>query len=198
MTALAAILAAHRLWLHDDPTGKRADLVGADLVGADLARADLTRANLTRANLTRANLTEANLTRANLTDANLTDADLSGADLTGANLTGAYLTRAYLTGADLGGANLTESAGVRWAQAGPVGHGRRTLTGVVQAGWGHTEPALIVHGGCAHHTPDWYREAMASGVRMWGWPENTAVNDRWRAEILAAVDWIETSIGTTP
>ncbi len=114
-----------------------------------------------------------------------------------ANLAGADLTEVNLTGVNLTEANLTCSVGIVWAQAGPVGEGRRTLTGVVQAGWGHDTPTLIVHGGCAHHTPDWYREMMASGVRMWDWPENTADHDRWRAEILAAVDWIETSIGTT-
>ena len=38
---LAEILTAHKLWLADDPGGKRADLRGADLRGADLSGAVL-------------------------------------------------------------------------------------------------------------------------------------------------------------
>ena len=60
------ILKLHKLWLDNDPQGRRADLYGADLCGADLRDA-------------------------NLRDANLYGADLYGADLRGADLRGADL-----------------------------------------------------------------------------------------------------------
>ena len=60
-TELKAIIEKHKLWLYDQPVGKRADLTWANLTGADFTGANLTGANLTRANLTGANFTGANL-----------------------------------------------------------------------------------------------------------------------------------------
>ena len=111
---LPAILAAHKKWLDDPDTGKRAKLTGAELTEAELTEADLTGAKLTGAKLTGAKLTGAKLTGANLswsklTRADLTWADLTGAKLAGSDLTGANLTRADLTWADLTGAKLAGS-----------------------------------------------------------------------------------------
>ena len=72
---LAEVLRLHKLWLEDDPAGKR----------ADLRCAYLSRANLRDANLSRANLRDANLSGANLSGANLRGADLSGTCLDPAN-----------------------------------------------------------------------------------------------------------------
>ena len=104
---LPAILAAHKKWLDDPDTGKRAKLTGAELTEADLTEADLTGAELTEADLTGADLTGAKLTGAKLTGAKLTGAKLTGAELTEAELTEADLTGANLTGAKLTGAKLT-------------------------------------------------------------------------------------------
>ena len=60
------ILKLHKLWLDNDPQGRRANLCDANLHGADLHRA----------NLCGANLHGADLHRANLHDADLCDADL--------------------------------------------------------------------------------------------------------------------------
>ena len=65
------ILKLHKLWLDNDPQGRRADLCGADLCGADLRAADLRAANLRNADLCGADLRAANLR----------NADLCGADL---------------------------------------------------------------------------------------------------------------------
>jgi hypothetical protein len=92
---IAAVLAAHRLWL-EDKGGKRANLTGANLTGA----------NLEGAYLRGANLGGAYLGGAYLRGAYLGGANLGGAYLTGANLTGAYLRGAYFEGANLTGANL--------------------------------------------------------------------------------------------
>ena len=83
---LNSILNKHKMWLLNDPEGKRANLSGADLRGADLIRA--------------------NLREANLRGADLSGADLMGVDLRGADLRGADLRGADLRGADLGGAKL--------------------------------------------------------------------------------------------
>ena len=63
---LTEILAAHKLWLQNEPNGSRADLSGANLRRADLRRADLSCADLRCADLS---------------DADLRCADLSGAVL---------------------------------------------------------------------------------------------------------------------
>ena len=84
-----SILAAHLLWLRNDPVGIRANLFGADLSRANLFRANLSGADLSRADLSGADLFRANLSRADLSRADLSGADLSGADLSGANLSGA-------------------------------------------------------------------------------------------------------------
>ena len=106
---LAKILSAHKAWLADDPSGKRANLHSANLSGADLSSANLHSANLRGANLRGADLSEANLSGADLSEANLRSANLSSANLRGANLRGADLS-----GADLSGADLSE-ADLRWA-----------------------------------------------------------------------------------
>ena len=103
---LNSILNKHKMWLLNDPEGKRANLSGADLMGADLMEANLREANLREANLYKANLYKANLSGADLIGAYLRGADLRGADLRGADLMGAYLAEANLSGADLMGANL--------------------------------------------------------------------------------------------
>ena len=118
---LNSILNKHKMWVLNDPEGKRANLSGADLMGADLMEANLREANLREANLYKANLYKANLSgadlrgadpmgadlaEANLRGANLRGADLRGADLRGVDLMGADLMGAYLMGADLGGAKL--------------------------------------------------------------------------------------------
>ena len=113
-TELDTIIEKHKLWLDDQPGGKRADFTGADLIKANLTRANLTGADLIKANLTRANLTGANLTWADFTGANLTGANLTGANLTGADFTGANLTGANLTGANLTGANLDLASWPLW------------------------------------------------------------------------------------
>jgi hypothetical protein len=87
---IAAVLAAHRLWL-EGKGGKRAYLRGANLRGAYLRGANLRGANLRGANLRGADLRGANIGGADLTNANLAGADLTGADLTGANLRGAKI-----------------------------------------------------------------------------------------------------------
>ena len=71
---LQEILKNHKLWLEDEETGIRANLIGADLSGANLSGANLSGADLIGANLRRANLS---------------GADLRGADLRGVNLSGA-------------------------------------------------------------------------------------------------------------
>jgi hypothetical protein len=83
---LKNILELHSLWLKNDKSGVRADLIGANLFDADLIGANLFDADLREANLREANLIGANLRYANLSDADLSDADLIGADLSDANL----------------------------------------------------------------------------------------------------------------
>ena len=78
---LDEILNLHKLWLNDDPKGRRADLTDAILTNADLTNAILTNAKLWYADLTNADLTNAILTNADLTNADLTNADLTNADL---------------------------------------------------------------------------------------------------------------------
>ena len=46
---LTEILAAHKLWLQNEPNGSRADLSDANLIGADLRRANLSDADLSDA-----------------------------------------------------------------------------------------------------------------------------------------------------
>ncbi|WEB70568.1 pentapeptide repeat-containing protein [Aerococcus christensenii] len=113
---LNEILRKHRLWLKDDPNGKRAVLENANLICADLRYADLRYANLRHANLKganlicavleNANLICADLRHADLSHANLEDADLKCADLKDANLICANLRCADLRHADLRYANL--------------------------------------------------------------------------------------------
>ncbi len=106
---LDEILNLHKLWLNDDPKGRRADLTDAILTNADLTDAILTNAKLWYADLTNADLTNADLTNAILTNAKLWYADLTNADLTNADLTNAILTNADLTNADLTNADLTNA-----------------------------------------------------------------------------------------
>ena len=101
-----------------------------------------------------------------------------------------HLSEADLTGADLRGADLTDvnlsrSRGVLWAQAGPVGTDRRTITAAIQDG----EPVL--HAGCFHETIAEFRDAVEAGGKGWGWPDDC---EHLQAECLAALAWIETSL----
>ena len=98
---LNSILNKHKIWLLNDPEGKRADLHGADLRGAKLSGANLYGANLIGANLREANLYGADLYGADLSGADLSEANLMLADLRGANPIGANLIRANLKRADL-------------------------------------------------------------------------------------------------
>ena len=76
---LNSILNKHKMWLLNDPEGKRADLRGTDLSGADLSGADLRGADLMGANLREADLSGADLRGANLREANLSGAKLDWA-----------------------------------------------------------------------------------------------------------------------
>ena len=78
---LSEILRLHKLWIEDDPKGRRADLQSAKLQMADLQRADLRGADLRGADLR-----GADLQRADLREADLRRADLQRADLRWANL----------------------------------------------------------------------------------------------------------------
>ena len=91
---LAEILRKHKMWLVNEPNGKRADLNWTDLRGANLRGANFRGANLRGANLSGANLSEADLSEADLLGANLSLADLRGADISEANLRGAYISEA--------------------------------------------------------------------------------------------------------
>jgi len=75
-TEITEILASHKLWIENQPDGKRANLRGANLSDADLSVANLRGANLSGANLSGANLSGANLSVANLRGANMSDATL--------------------------------------------------------------------------------------------------------------------------
>ena len=163
----------------------RAALRGADLDGADLARANLVGSNLVRANLARADLARADLRGANLRVADLARADLQGANLRGADLRVADLAGADLAGADLAEANLSESRGLMWAQQGPIGTDRRTLTGaIIGAG-------ITLFAGCFTGTPAEFRTKCETGGAGWSWPEDF---DALRDECLEACDYIVTSL----
>ena len=66
---LTEILTLHRMWVHNENGGIKANLSEADLSEADLSGADLSGADLS----------DANLSEADLSDANLSEADLSWA-----------------------------------------------------------------------------------------------------------------------
>lgn len=111
---LEVFLRKHKLWLANDPEGKRADLRGAnlyrvDLRGVDLRGADLSGASLHRANLRGANLRESNLSGADLAGADLRGSNLYRANLHKANLCKADLYKAELYRTDLSGADLSET-----------------------------------------------------------------------------------------
>lgn len=134
---------------------------------------------------TRANLRGANLGGANLRDAYLRDAYLRGANLGGA----------YLGGANLSDANLSCSAGVLWAQVGPIGTDRRTVTGVWQDG------RVTLHAGCFHGPRSEWDQVVTRSVEdpdwsPWGWPNDHAELARLAAECTAAADCIHASIHT--
>ena len=75
------ILKLHKLWLDNDPQGRRANLCNADLRNADLCGADLRVADLRAANLCAANLCAADLRNADLRAADLRAANLRAANL---------------------------------------------------------------------------------------------------------------------
>ena len=83
---LDKILKEHKLWLHDNTKGKKANLQYADLQYADLQHADLQHADLRNANLRNADLQHADLQHADLQHADLRDANLRYADLRYADL----------------------------------------------------------------------------------------------------------------
>jgi uncharacterized protein YjbI with pentapeptide repeats len=142
---IAAVLAAHKLWL-EGKGGERARLNGASLTGAILDGAILTGAILNRANLTGANLDGARLNGASLNGAILTGANLDGARLNGAILTGANLDGARLNGASLNGAKINND---------------KTAVGVLRRatrsdGWEfflwHCEDGFFIKAGCRFFT----------------------------------------------
>ena len=94
---LDEILNLHKLWLDNDPSGRRADLSGADLWNANLSGAILTGADLSGATLWNANLWNAILSGADLSDAILRNANLTNAKLTNAKLTDTILTNAIFS-----------------------------------------------------------------------------------------------------
>ena len=106
---LNSILNKHKMWLLNDPKGKRADLRGADLREANLMLADLRWANLREANLRGADIRGADLYEADLRGANLIRADLRKATLYKADLRKANLYEANLRGADIRGADIREA-----------------------------------------------------------------------------------------
>ena len=176
-------LASHARWLADPTTGERANLRRADLSDADLRGADLPGAYLTGATLTGADLLGAYLPGATLT----------GATLMGAYLTGADLTGAYLTGADLRDVNLSCSSGVLWAQVGPIGTDRRTVTGVWQ------DDRVALHAGCFHGSRSEWDHIIARSVddpdsSPWEWPDDPTELARLAAECTAAADYVQASI----
>ncbi len=93
-TELSKILNLHKLWLNDDPKGRRASLPDANLSYANLSNADLEGADLRGADLRNADLRNADLEGADLRGADLRNANLRGANLRGANLRGANLLNA--------------------------------------------------------------------------------------------------------
>ena len=107
---LDEILKNHKMWLNNEPGGKRANLQDANLRGADLRGANLwgaifREADLRGADLRGADLREANLWGAIFWKANLRGADLRRTNLWKANLRGADLREADLQGAYLRGAD---------------------------------------------------------------------------------------------
>ena len=184
---LKQILVDHKLWL-DGSGGKRANLVGARLdrarlVGANLDGAWLDRARLDGANLDNASLVDASLVRARLVDANLDNASFVGARLDGASLdraslvrarlvraslvrasfVGARLVDANLDGARFSDTNLSCTTGLIWCQTGPIGHGRRTLTGVF------IDNQIMLFAGCFAGTQQEFVAKCDNGG--WGWDE---------------------------
>lgn len=85
------ILKKHKMWLHNQPGGERADLRRTDLCYADLRGTDLIRSDLRGAKLIGAYLYKADLRGADLSEANLRGVKLSGANLNRANLKDAKL-----------------------------------------------------------------------------------------------------------
>ena len=121
---------------------------------------------------------------------NLVRADLRGVDLSEANLVRASLARANLAGANLEGArlsnlNLSESSGLIWAQQGPIGTDRRTLTGVIIGA------GITLFAGCFTGTPAEFRTKCKTGGAGWSWPGDF---DAMRDECLEACDYIVVSL----
>ena len=83
---LQEILRLHKMWLNNEPGGKRADLRGSNLRGS---------------NLSGSNLSDSDLRDSDLRDSNLRHSNLSGSNLRGSNLSGSNLSDSNLRGAEL-------------------------------------------------------------------------------------------------
>lgn len=116
------ILEAHREWLKDNSTGKRANLSNLDLrsmylqgkdltsviiVNSDLSHANMSYINLTNAEVSNCDLYRTNLLRSNMAGIDLCESRLSYACLSYADLTKADLSHITFTDADLYKTNLT-------------------------------------------------------------------------------------------
>ena len=78
---LNKILENHKIWLHCEEGGQRANFQCADLEYIDLSNANLRGADLAGANLRNANFVNADLRNADLRDVRLVHADLKGANI---------------------------------------------------------------------------------------------------------------------
>ena len=172
----------------DDTTRQLVDEIRSgrkNLVRASLVRASLEGANLAGADLRGADLAGADLWGADLVGADLEGANLRGAGLRGADLVGANLWEADFEGAWLSNVNLSESYGLMWAQVGPIGTDRRTLTGaIIGAG-------ITLFAGCFTGTPTEFRTQCKRGGAGWSWPDDYGA---LRDECLEACDYIVTSL----
>jgi uncharacterized protein YjbI with pentapeptide repeats len=150
-----------------------ADLSGANLRGAHLSNADLSGANLRGAHLSNANLSNADLRGAHLSNANLSNANLRGANLSGANLRGADLRGAYLCNANLRGLILLARA--------------TRSDGHEYFAWSSILGGMVIKAGCR----TWIGEDAIKQAR---WHCQTTTAERYRAEALRIVDFVEASL----
>lgn len=104
---LNEILKKHEMWLKNEKSGERADLMDADLRGIDLSYTNLSGADLRNANLSESDLTYVNLSNADLWNTNLSYSELKCSDLWNTNLSESDLNNADLSYTNLRGANLS-------------------------------------------------------------------------------------------
>lgn len=98
---LTKTLAAHKLWVNNEPHGQRMSLLGANLRGHRLVACDLYGARLPNSTFNSVNLFGADLRKAVLDACDFRHASLKNAKLQGAHINGADFTYAYVNGAVL-------------------------------------------------------------------------------------------------